>query len=611
MSLHTMVVLLLGLGALLALLRLVRQVRQAGAHARIWILVLLLQPATAALLYFSLFPPPIAHRSDRLVLATRGTTPAQVSAHADDGTLLALPEAPALAGVTRVPDLGTALRRHPQATQLLVLGHGLVMRDQDAARGRALQFAPAARPRGLIDLQSPSRATLGTRWQVSGTVNALPGGVVELLDPAGRRTELVALAKDGRFVLHGQARAPGRARFELRVRDAGGKTIEQVPLSIQIDDGSPARVLVLAGGPGPELKYLRRWAVDAGLSLHTQISVGAGLRIGDPPLAIDAATLRNYDLVLLDERAWRDMGGARKAALREALRDGLGVLLRITGPLSPGDRRELQQLGFTVEPSKDPLTTRLPRSLFDASASAAGEGQAQTEALAGEAGTLSDDALVLKAEDSTAPTFPRQPLRVVASDGSTLLRDNTGQPLAAWRNEGQGRIALWWLGNTYQLALSGQAPVHGRLWGQAFTTLARARGADRPWLQTQDRRPHQRLVACGLADGATVHAPDGQRTRLLIENKGETACAAYWPTQAGWHVLRNQDTQLGFSVRAPGEAPGLRAQADREATQQLVSASGTVSPQARTMQPGARWPWFLGWLLCSALLWWFERRLLR
>lgn len=611
MSLPAIVVLLLGLGVLLALLRLVRHVRQSGAATRTWVPVLWLQPAVAVLLYLSLFPPPIAHRADRLVLATAGTTPAQLSAHADDGTVLALPEAPAFAGVSRVPDLGTALRRHPQATQLIVLGQGLVARDRDAARGRALQFEPAAPPRGLIELQLPSRATLGTRWQASGAVNSLPGGAVELLDPAGRRTELVPLAKDGRFVVRGQARAPGRARFQLRVRDAHGKTFEQVPLPIQIDDGLPARVLVLAGGPGPELKYLRRWAVDAGLSLHTQISVGAGLRIGDPPVAIAAATLRNYDLVLLDERAWRDLGSARKAALREALRDGLGVLLRITGPLSPGERRELQTLGFTVEPGKDPPTTRLPPGLFDASASAVVASQAQPDAPAGDARTLSDDALLVKAEYSTTPTFPRQPLRVVARDGSTLLRDNTGQSLAAWRNAGQGRIALWWLGDTYQLVLSGQAPVHGRLWSQAFMTLARARGVDPPWLQTQDRRPHQRLVACGLVDGATVRSPDGRRTRLLIENKGESACAAYWPTQAGWHVLHSKDAQLGFAVRAPDEAPGLRAQADREATQQLVSTGGTVSSQARTLQPGARWPWFLGWLLGAALLWWLERRLLR
>jgi len=609
MSLHAMVALLLGLGVLLALLRLVRRLRQSGTATRNWTLVLLLQPAVAVLLYFSLFPPPIAHRVDRLVLATAGTTPAQVSAHADDGTVFALPEAPALAGIARVPDLGTALRRHPQATQLIVLGQGLATRDRDAARGLPLQFVPAALPRGLIELQSPPRATLGARWQVSGTVNALPGGAVELLDPAGRRARRAALAKDGRFVVHGQARAPGRARFELRVRDARGKTIEQVPVPIQIEDGSPARVLVLAGGPGPELKYLRRWAVDAGLSLHTQISVGAGLRIGDPPVAIDAASLRNFDLVILDERAWRDLGGARKAALREALRDGLGVLLRITGPLSPGERRELQTLGFTVEPGQDPPTTRLPPSLFDASPSAAMAGQAQLDA--GAASTLSDDALVLKAEDSTTPTFPRQPLRVLARDGSTLLRDHAGRPLAAWRNEGQGRMALWWLGDTYQLVLSGQAPAHGRLWSQAFMTVARARGGDRPWLQTQDRRPHQRLVACGLVDGATVHSPDGQRTRLLIEKKGDAACAAYWPTQAGWHVLRNQDAQLGFAVRAPGEAPGLRAQADREATQQLVLAATSTPTSARSAQPGPRLPWFLGWLLASAALWWLERRWLR
>ena len=45
---------------------------------------------------------------------------------------VALPEAAASDGSERVPDLGTALRRHPDVRTLHVVGDGLEARDRDA-----------------------------------------------------------------------------------------------------------------------------------------------------------------------------------------------------------------------------------------------------------------------------------------------------------------------------------------------------------------------------------------------------------------------------------------------------------------------------------------------
>ena len=50
------------------------------------------------------------------------------SAAREHGPVLALPEAPRIDGVARVPDLGTALRRHPDVERVRVLGAGLVVR---------------------------------------------------------------------------------------------------------------------------------------------------------------------------------------------------------------------------------------------------------------------------------------------------------------------------------------------------------------------------------------------------------------------------------------------------------------------------------------------------
>lgn len=532
--------------------------------------LLVLQPAIALALYFALFPPPVATRAGALVLATADTTAAQVAAWRGKAIVLALPEAPPLADVARVPDLATALRRYPAQAQLRVLGAGLVARDRDAARGRALAFDPPPPPRGLVELHAPRVVTVGENWRVAGRVQALPDARVALLDPSGRVVARGRADRDGRFELPAVAGVEGRMAYALVLRDARARRVASVALPLQVRAGITPRVWLLAGGPNPELKYLRRWALDAGARPQVQASLGGGLRIGDRPLPFDAATLRGFDLVVLDERAWRELGPSRRAVLRDAVASGLGLLLRLTGPLTAAERGELRALGFE---------------------------------LAGDAGATS-----VRLEGGDAPVLTRQALRVRAADGVPLLRDAGGAPLALWRGHGAGRIGLWWLGDSFRLVLAGQKATHGRIWSQALATLGRATGKPAPTLESDDPRPQQRVVLCGVPARASVLAPDGERSDLLVDPaSGSHRCAAYWPRRAGWHRVEGASAPLEVLVRGLDELPGVRAQDLREQTLRLVTPAADAT-QARDSAPGRRWPWFLAWLLASALGWWLERR---
>lgn len=535
-----------------------------------------LQLVAGLALYFTLFPPAVEHEAESLLVATAGTTAAQLSAHASGAKSLALPEAPTLADVERVPDLATALRRVPPNTRLRVLGDGLVSRDIEAARGRALDFDPKRLPRGFIELTAPSQVTVGARWSVAGAVNGISDASVELLDPSGVVVMRGKTDAQGRFSLGSSAPTPGRMRYALRVRDAQARSVESLNLDVQAVAGSKPRVLLLAGGPGPELKYLRRWATDAGVQLRTQVSLGGGLRLGDAPVAFNAATLQGFDLLVLDERAWRDLGETRRAALRDAVANGLGVLLRITGPLSGSDIGQLRNFGFEVKYDNKPTTVTL-----------VGAGQ-------------------------NLPSLVRQPLQVASADAQALLADASGKPLAAWRNLGRGRMGLWWLGDSFRLVLSGHADRHGRAWGEAFTTLARANAAAAPTLLGEDPRIEQRLVLCGLRDGATAIDPNGEATRLVIDAANASKdCAAYWPSTPGWHRVRSGDATMDWVVRDADEAPGLRARQLRDQTLALVATDAAAAARSTIELPGPRWPWFLAWLLASGLGWWLERRALR
>lgn len=564
---------------------------------RAWRLVVLvmLQVASIALLYRVMLPPPVVTGVKTLVVATArapGDIATRLSSHE---RLVALPESPPISASERVPDLATALRRHGGAARLRVVGGGLTARDRESVHGIPLTFEPAPLPRGVIELSLPARVQPGSDFHIHGRVHDLRGGNVELLDPSGNRVDREPLDGDGRFILTAATRTPGLVEFRLRLHDARGRLVDDATIPLSVVSPKPARVLVLAGGPDAELKYLRRWALDSGTKLHTQIQVGAGVQLGDAPIALNAATLKEFDAVILDERAWDALGDSRRRTITDAVRNGLGLLLRVTGPVSPAGRRSLATLGLRFANGAQPTSFALPST------------EGSSDFVAERVGAARDASDATRIADSALPALTRQAMRLDTTGAHTWLRDREGRPLAAWRAVGRGRASAWLPTDTYQLVLMGREDVHAALWSQAVGAIARA-GTEATFAMPSDARQGERVKLCEVRNDASVTAPTGKTSTVLLVDPatGPARCAGFWPREAGWHALHDGAASVPFHIRGGGELPGVTAFELHEATERLRLASKTATATPPTF-PGARRPWFLAWLLVSAVLWWLER----
>jgi hypothetical protein len=508
-----------------------------------------------------------------LVVLVPGADAAQRAAISRASHVVALPGVEAPRDIERVPDLATALRRHPDARRLRVVGGGLPPRDLDAATGRLATFDASPLPRGLVQIDAATVLAPGAHWPIGGRVEGLRDSRVELLDPSGSVAAHAKPDADGRFTLEAQAKGKGRALFALRVVDAAGAQIEQVVLPLLVREGASLRVSVLAGAPDPDLKYLRRWVVDAGLRLDSRIVLSDGVALTEGRAAFDAEALAQADLVVLDERSWASLGAAQEMALRSAVEAGLGLLLRVTGPVDDAVGADWAMFGFRVAAGDASTGVKL---------AGATEGNAAGIALS------------------------RRAIAVDADDAVALLRAGDGSPLAEWRAVGHGRVGLWWLADSFRLALAGDGARHADLWASTFSTLARARAQAAP-LPPLEARVDQRAVLCGVNDGDRVEAPDGTTVALVVAGEPMSACAAYWPAMPGWHDLVSGTQRGPFYVRGVDEAPGLAAFANARATRALL---GTSSPAALAQQPVPlpRWPFLLAWLAAAATLWMLERR---
>jgi hypothetical protein len=569
----------------------------SGTRPRAWRIAMLalLQLASAFLLYRTLLPPPVATGVDALVVATAHAPRDIARTLATHETLVALPEAASISDAEPVPDLGTALRRHPETARIRIVGDGLVARDRDHLRDIPATYQPTALPRGIVELSAPSRVQAGTDFRVSGRVHGTPRAQLELLDPAGQRVDRQTVDKNGRFDLIGAVRTPGLVEFRVRLDDPGSQHAETATIPLSVYSPPGVRVLVLAGAPDAELKYLRRWAVDAGVRMHAQIELGGGMQLGDAPVPLNAATLKNFDAVIVDERTWGGIGTARRNALADAVRNGLGLLVRIDGPLSPASRNALASLGLRLDAAELPAAFKLSVAQENDEFAAARLGPGSRDAPTATTATI-----------ATLPELTRQPLRIDSPSANAWLRDSEGRPLAAWRALGRGRIGAWLPTDTFQLVLMGRDDLHAMLWADAIASVARARARNALPVPA-DAREGTRSALCGLADGATVTPANGQPKPLLIDpGTGAARCAGFWPTGPGWYVLSSGDASASFYVRGKHELPGVAAREQREATSLMTLAAGEVA-SAEATAPGSRWPWFLAWLLVSAVLWWLER----
>lgn len=558
---------------------------EAKASSRRLGLLFGLQLAAGGLLFLTLFPPDGPARSGTLVVATRGA-PATIEIEPGDH-LVALPEAGPIADAIRLPDLATALRRFPQAGRLRILGQGLPPRDQSPV-GLPIDFEPGVGPPGLVDLALPRTISPGGGFSVGGQVGTLRSGSVELVDPAGAIVDRASVAAGGRFVLTSEARAPGLVLFDLRLRDATGALVERVAVPVETRAQTPPRVLVLAGAPGAETKYLSRWAQDAGIDLRLDIDLGAGVRLGDTSTPLTLASLGAFDLVMIDDRRWEALGPPAHAALASAVDQGLGLVLRPTGPLSAATRRDWTGLGVSLAGGDESV----PLQLDPPSSAVISPRKGQPDA---------------GADAQDLPELARRDLTHQGSEAISILRDADGATLASRQARGRGRVGIWTVSDSYALVLTGRPERYGQIWSALFAELARA--GDDWWVEIDGiARAGARVALCRLEGAAQVVGRDGTARPLRIDpTTGEAACAAYWPQAEGWHLVRDgRSRETAFYVHPAGAAASVSMASDRSATLEMASRPASDRPTPAPA-PGSPWPWFAMLLVVLGALWWLER----
>lgn len=530
------------------------------------------QVLVAVALWLLLYPPSMPQARVSAIVLTPGVDSAAIAARAPGLITLALPDVAVGDDKTieRVPDLATGLRRHPEIGQLRILGDGLDARDRELPDGIGIAFEPGPPPLGVVALEAPGAVEAGARWAVRGRLAGVDKATLELRDHDDAVLATASAGEDGQFELPMTARFPGVQDFRLRVLGADASVVEELPVAVVVRAGDPLRSLFVAGAADAELKYLRRWALDSGQRLASRIALSRGIEQRQQAPELDAATLAATDLLVIDERAWAGLSTREKSTLMTALDEGLGLLLRVTGPLPAPVSEDWARLGLALEPGDRDRSVELT---------------SQSDARA------------------AASSLTRWPATVDAAKSVALARAADGSDLGRWTTHGQGRVGVWLLLDSYRLLLGGDNAGYGTLWSSVFSTLARAGGRAIPSLPDR-ARVDRRSVVCGISPGARI-VDAGGADQALLPDTDAGHCAAWWPKAAGWHALIDGDARWPIFVLAADRGRALLRSEIREQTAALVHNAAPL-PKVDVDLP--RWPLFLLWLLLASGLWWLERK---
>ena len=336
---------------------------------------------------------------------------------------------------------------------------------------------------------------------------------------------------------------------------------------------------------------------------QVQADAGAGLSVGDGAVPLDTASLARSDLLLLDERSLAALSASQLAAVRQALREGLGVLVRSAGVPSASARQRLRELGLSLQGDGSSQRIELP-------------GDGETAMLAARRGPLAAGTLPTRDGEeadrsSHATALPAlEQLALQAPGSNALLRGRDGNAIGSWRDIGKGRIGLLPLTDSWRWVLAGRDDRHGELWSGVVATLARAQGnGDALWSPQPIAWAGERQALCGVQAPLQAIDARGNATPLIVDGTTAAArCAAWWPREAGWQRLRHGDSTAWRYVFDAKDAPALHRQAMIDATTRVLATATPTNAQTMQPVPGSRWPWWLAFVLCASLLWWLERR---
>lgn len=513
-----------------------------------------------------------------------------------------------------IPDVSFIQHHHPDIRQLLVLGNGLQPHDLAALENYQAQLLLNPLPEGITTLGYTEKVIGGKNFRIEGEFHHTSKKPRKLIleSPAGTR-EILSVEKAGPhwFAAAIPTKVPGRYLFKLRTEGGEKQILEEQVLPVVITQPEKPDLLIVNAAPSFETNYLKNWLADAGyrVAVRSQISrnkfrTAFYNREGLPIQELSLAELEQFDLLILSTYTLQKLPVSERQRLQQVVKAGLGLCLLAETPFPP------------------PELLRADRQFF----------------LNFPFATGSDTWSV--GQGTTLEKIPRQIGQGVGV--SALANGDGNEIIAATRLQGNGRIALNLVINTYQQLLKGQEEAYQRFWTPILEETARSVAAPHELFLPENPvlLPHTPITfdLWSNLGKPVVHVlgPDSLNTPVFFRQQAFDArrwTAQFWPKVHGWHggtvhgersrvdgggrgdfdVENDEEHQEWFYVQEADAWQSLKTARLLRENQRWMAAhppnSNEVADTVKVSMPYPQWWFYVSFLLAAGILWLEEKSL--
>jgi hypothetical protein len=461
----------------------------------------------------------------------------------------------------------------PQLEDIIfILGLGLPPEALDLFPSCNYQFIPAPYPNGVIRLSLTEKIIRNRTATIEGVLNNRSENSKFILTGPGGKEDSVSFLKSGLqpFSLSFRPKKAGRFLYMLQSADT---IVGKLPVSVQ--EEQQLNILFIQHYPTFETRYMKDFlARDHSLLVRYKLSKNKFRyeSINRKERTINRLTkesLSEFDLLIIDTDALRDLQVSERNNLRSAIEEGLGLLPFFNA--QPGSTQD----------DMVPFTFR----------------------------TYGADTAHVSLHGSRQFVLPAWPLRPVSESGMTPVLKNKNRILSGYRHQGFGKIGFQLLQETYRLMLQGDSIAYSSLWSNILEKISRS---DTKELTIWQQRPTFPLYPDAPVEIEFISSEIKPRVLVndieipLAENIliDDVWMAKFWTDREGWNrIAVAGDTISDLYTSNKNEWRSLAMANALESTRDAAAHGLREKKLSEIFMPVPGWIFYLLFLIAAGFLW--------
>lgn len=416
-----------------------------------------------------------------------------------------------------VADVSFLSQQYQDIHTFHVFGYGFDEDELDNLKNASLIFHPAALSSGITSIHWSQKIKTGEKLFVQGSFcNSSTSKAKILLSEFNSTIDSMNIShgKNEKFQLTTVPKHSGRAIYSIAVV-TGNDTIEKEALPVEVEQGEPLKVLMLASSPDFENKFLKNHLSQNGYKVvvRTAISKNKYLKeyLNTASLSLDrinSSLLDKFDIIIADATELAAIPKSELAAIEtQVAQKSIGLIIKADSAFS----------GSSFYSDK-----------FQLKIAAGDSGQQVNLYLLDSAGkmpaTTIGNHVFIQNQTTTQPIVFDKQNRIYVN--SSLY--------------GSGKIVLTTLTNTYNWALSGNQNEYDRFWTELLNKAAPKSATDESWSISpalpQINKPAQLQVQInntGILQGQVNGNPVYLRANYDLPYQWT---GTYYPVKQGWQT---------------------------------------------------------------------------